>query len=235
MSFTMNWKIMDPDQPVRFELGEPLFQAIPLVSNVCADLEDASVSYQKLSDNPELLRAYQEWDQGRRRFHEQKAAGDVKPDDWQKDYFQGRDAIGQRGDLASHDQSEAAPGAGSVRHRRTPRKTRARLPRVDTRQIARRARPATSWSRDPTPVSRASTNPDEPDRANDPVPGLPGYHHDASQPRTRNRNRTRTSPRRTLSDEPCARRLPTSHRHPGPKRPARGTSTTNGAAGSPRT
>ena len=31
MSFTMNWKIMVPDQPVRFELGEPLFQAIPLV------------------------------------------------------------------------------------------------------------------------------------------------------------------------------------------------------------
>jgi Family of unknown function (DUF6065) len=62
MSFTMNWKIMVPNQPVRFELGEPLFQAIPLASNVCADLEDASVSYQKLSDNPELLRAYQEWD-----------------------------------------------------------------------------------------------------------------------------------------------------------------------------
>ena len=34
---------------------------------------------------------------GRRRFHEQKASGEVKPDDWQKDYFQGRDAIGQRG------------------------------------------------------------------------------------------------------------------------------------------
>ena len=30
MSFTMNWKIMMPDQPVRFEPGEPLFQAIPL-------------------------------------------------------------------------------------------------------------------------------------------------------------------------------------------------------------
>ena len=40
MSFTMNWKIMMPNQPVRFELGEPLFQAIPLASNVCADLED---------------------------------------------------------------------------------------------------------------------------------------------------------------------------------------------------
>ena len=55
MSFTMNWKIMAPNQPVRFELGEPLFQAIPLATNICADLEQASVSYQKLGDNPELL------------------------------------------------------------------------------------------------------------------------------------------------------------------------------------
>jgi hypothetical protein len=95
MSFTMNWKIMTPDQPVRFEQGEPLFQAIPLANNICADLETADVSYQKLTDNPELHRAYHEWDLGRRRFHDQKAAGEVKPTDWQKDYFQGRDAVGR--------------------------------------------------------------------------------------------------------------------------------------------
>ena len=74
--------------------GEPLFQAIPLLSNVCADLETADVSYQKLTDDPELYRAYREWDKGRRRFHEQKAAGQVGPTGWQKDYFQGRDAVG---------------------------------------------------------------------------------------------------------------------------------------------
>ena len=44
--------------------------------------------------DPELLRAYQEWDRGRRQFHEQKAKGEVRPDDWQRDYFQGRDAVG---------------------------------------------------------------------------------------------------------------------------------------------
>jgi hypothetical protein len=98
MSFTMNWKIMTPNQPVRFDQGEPLFQAIPLVSNICADLETADVSYQKLTDNPELHRAYLEWDRGRRRFHDQKAAGEVKPTDWQKDYFQGRDAVGREFD-----------------------------------------------------------------------------------------------------------------------------------------
>ena len=56
MSFTMNYKVMIPNYPVRFEMGEPLFQAIPLLSNVCADLEKASVLYQRLSDNPDLLR-----------------------------------------------------------------------------------------------------------------------------------------------------------------------------------
>ena len=81
--------------PVRFEVGEPLFQAIPLVSNVCADLEGAIVSFQRLADDPELSRAYHEWDQGRRQFHEQKARGEVRPDGWQRDYFQGRDAIGR--------------------------------------------------------------------------------------------------------------------------------------------
>ena len=96
MSFTMNWKIMKPNEPVRFEMGEPLFQAIPLSSNVCADLETADVSYQKLPDNPDLYRAYREWDQGRRKFHEQKASGEVNPTDWQKDYFQGRDAEGRQ-------------------------------------------------------------------------------------------------------------------------------------------
>jgi hypothetical protein len=95
MSFTMNWKMMVQHMPVRFEVGEPLFQVIPLLSNVCADLEGASVTYQKLADDPDVARAYQDWHDGRRQFHRKKAAGEVHPDGWQKDYFHGRDAIRQ--------------------------------------------------------------------------------------------------------------------------------------------
>ena len=65
MSFTMNWKIMRPGHPVRFEVGEPLFQAIPLLSNVCSDIEGASVTYKKLDDDPEVAQSYREWDQSR--------------------------------------------------------------------------------------------------------------------------------------------------------------------------
>ena len=95
MSFTMNYKIMTPGEPVRFEPGEPLFQAIPLVSNVCADLESAEVRYQKLVDDPEMHRAYHDWANARTKFHESKAKNEVRLDQWQKDYFQGRDASGR--------------------------------------------------------------------------------------------------------------------------------------------
>lgn len=107
MSFTMNWKIMTPGQEVRFEVGEPLFQAIPLLSNLCQNLEDSSVSYRRLGDDPKLEKEYHEWTQGRRRFHEQKAAGEVKGNDWQKDYFQGRDALGR--EAASHHMTKIKP------------------------------------------------------------------------------------------------------------------------------
>jgi hypothetical protein len=95
MSFTMNWKVMRPGETVRFNAGEPLFQVIPLVSNVCADLEEADVQYRRLNDDPEVQRAYVEWQTGRNAFHQQKAAGQVRPDGWQKDYFHGRDASGR--------------------------------------------------------------------------------------------------------------------------------------------
>src|SRR4051812_37495384 len=94
MSFTMNYKFTAPGVTVRYEVGEPLFQAIPIATNICGDLEAASVRYMKLADDPEVNRSYVEWSDGRRRFHEQKARGEVKADGWQKDYFTGRDAFG---------------------------------------------------------------------------------------------------------------------------------------------
>jgi hypothetical protein len=94
MSFTMNWKFTAPHLPVRFEVGEPLFQAIPIGTNLCADQEQADVTYQKLADDPEIQKSYLEWSAGRKKFHEQKQRGEAKPGDWQRDYFQGRDAFG---------------------------------------------------------------------------------------------------------------------------------------------
>ncbi len=96
MSFTMNYKMMRPNHPVRFEAGEPLFQAIPMLANACLDLEKASVHYRKLDDDPEISRLYREWDKSRTEFTQKNQAGQLKGDDWQRDYFLGRDASGRQ-------------------------------------------------------------------------------------------------------------------------------------------
>jgi hypothetical protein len=89
MSFTMHWKFTSANSPVRFDLHEPLFQAIPIATNVCRDLEAADVAYMQITDDPELDNAYRTWNSNRQIFHRQKAVGEVKPDGWQKDYFSG--------------------------------------------------------------------------------------------------------------------------------------------------
>jgi hypothetical protein len=95
MSFTMNWKIGLPNVPVRFEVGEPLFQVMPIAGNICADLEEASVVYKKLADEPEVLKQYMAWQESRNAFHDKKKEGAVKPDAWQRNYFQGKDVEGK--------------------------------------------------------------------------------------------------------------------------------------------
>lgn len=107
MSFTMNWKITAPNVTIRFDVGEPLFQVVPLGINVCSDLEGATVRYRKLTDDPEMAQAYQTWSDNRLRFHQQKKDGAVRADDWQKDYFQGRDVLGRQ--VASGHATKVAP------------------------------------------------------------------------------------------------------------------------------
>jgi hypothetical protein len=83
---------------------------------VCADLEQADVTYMRLSDDPEIDRSYREWSAGRREFHEKKARGEVKPGDWQKDYFTGRDASGR--EAAPEHMTKVTPPQSSGGRRR---------------------------------------------------------------------------------------------------------------------
>jgi len=96
MSFTMNWKIGWPGTPVAFAAGEPLFQVVPLATNVCANLEGAKVVYKKLQNEPEVHGQYLAWQQSRNTFHAEKKEGSVAPDAWQRNYFQGKDTAGQK-------------------------------------------------------------------------------------------------------------------------------------------
>jgi Family of unknown function (DUF6065) len=118
MSFNINYKLMIPQVSVRFEAGEPLFQAVPLMRNVCADVEESSVIYERLCDDPDVSRSYQAWDQSRRQFHERKAEGQARPDDWQRDYFQGRDATGV--EAASNHMIKVRPPQVQYRRAETP-------------------------------------------------------------------------------------------------------------------
>ena len=94
MSFTMNWKITAPEVAVRFDAGEPIMQMIPLFSDLFADLEAASVTYMKVEDASDIAAAYSRWQQQRREFRERMVAGQTT-EQWQKDYFQGRDMLGR--------------------------------------------------------------------------------------------------------------------------------------------
>ena len=94
-SFTMNWKLTCPGQPVRFDVGEPLFQVVPLAGNLSADLEEAEVTYRRLAEDPPLAEAFLQWKRARDAFRQGMRDGQVDPDAWQKDYFRGRDMLGR--------------------------------------------------------------------------------------------------------------------------------------------
>jgi hypothetical protein len=101
-SFTMNYKLTEPCEPIRFEAGEPLMQLIPIASDVCTDLEQANVTYRRLIDDPETHAKYTQWSNARNQFHEAKRQGVVRPDEWQKDYFLGRDLVGEAAKKTQH-------------------------------------------------------------------------------------------------------------------------------------
>ena len=94
-SFTMNWKLTGPAHMVRFDVGEPLFQVVPLTNNLGTDLEGATVTYRRLQEDPAVYNAYVQWKDARDGFHQAKRDGQVDADAWQKDYFKGRDMLGR--------------------------------------------------------------------------------------------------------------------------------------------
>lgn len=94
-SFTMNWKLTGPAHRVRFDVGEPLLQVVPLANNLGTDLEGATVTYRRLQEDATVYNAYAQWQQARDQFHQAKRDGQVDPDAWQKDYFKGRDMLGR--------------------------------------------------------------------------------------------------------------------------------------------
>jgi hypothetical protein len=91
ISFSTTYKIINSEIPAFFEAGEPLFQAISLANDFGSDLNTANVTYRRRVDDLEMFRACHDWSETRTKFHQSKANNEVRTDQWQKDYFQGRD------------------------------------------------------------------------------------------------------------------------------------------------
>lgn len=89
-TFTMNWKIVDPDRVVRFERGEPICMLTPYP---IALVEEMRAEVRALDDDPKLAQEYRAWANSRNAFNTNPQR---KAEDWQKDYVQGRTAQGGR-------------------------------------------------------------------------------------------------------------------------------------------
>lgn len=87
-TFTMNWRLTEPDKIVRFKKGEPICHLLPVR---VADLERFSPEVQRIDANPELLEQYKAWSASRGAFNDNP---ERKAGDWQKDYFRGETAEG---------------------------------------------------------------------------------------------------------------------------------------------
>lgn len=87
-TFTMNWKLTEPDRPVMFEVGEPVCMLVPRRRG---ELETFRPEVRKIEADPELGAAYQRWKEGRARFLADLDALDPEAVEqgWQKHYFRG--------------------------------------------------------------------------------------------------------------------------------------------------
>ena len=89
-TFTMNWKLTEKDRVVRFERGEPICMLTPVK---VADLELFAPDVRTLEADPELRAAYASWSSSRTSFNDNL---DRQPGEWQKDYFRGETASGEK-------------------------------------------------------------------------------------------------------------------------------------------
>ncbi len=92
-TFTMNWKLTRPDQPVCFDIAEPVCMLVPQRRS---ELETFQPRLRELIADSQVQRGHQIWSRERSQF-----LADLKVDGseafargWQKHYFQGRSPDG---------------------------------------------------------------------------------------------------------------------------------------------
>ncbi len=87
-TFTMNWQMTRPREPVTFEKDEPICMLVPQPRG---DLENFRPRIRDVAKDPEVAQQYADWSRGRDQFLQdlKKPASDAVKQGWQKHYFQG--------------------------------------------------------------------------------------------------------------------------------------------------
>ena len=96
-TFTMNWKLTRPHHSVRFEKGEPICMIVPVPRGLAEQLQPQRVPLER---NKELAAEFQNWRESRNAFNQslERLEDEAVQRGWQKDYFLGREAGGNRFD-----------------------------------------------------------------------------------------------------------------------------------------
>jgi len=88
-TFTMNWKIVEPDRVVRFAPNEAVCHLTPYPIGA---LDDFDAEMAALDSDEQVAAQYRAWSESRTAFN---ARPDRAPDEWQKDYLRGRTVTGE--------------------------------------------------------------------------------------------------------------------------------------------
>jgi hypothetical protein len=88
-SFTMNWKLMRPNEPVTFLADEPICMLVPQRRG---ELEGFRAEVCSLDRNSEVGRQHDQWARGREQFLADltKSGSSAQRRGWEKHYFHGR-------------------------------------------------------------------------------------------------------------------------------------------------
>lgn len=94
-TFTMNWKMTRPATTISFEQHEPFCMLVPQRRG---ELEACQTQIRSLPDDPLVASAYQQWSASREHFLSElsRPGSEAAKQEWQKDYFQGKDVVGHQ-------------------------------------------------------------------------------------------------------------------------------------------
>jgi hypothetical protein len=88
-TFTMNWIMTRPDEPIVFDVEEPICMIVPQRRG---ELESLRPVFSEIADYPEERRIYEQWAQDRAQFLSalRLPGSKAAQQGWQGDYFRGR-------------------------------------------------------------------------------------------------------------------------------------------------